>query len=148
MEFILPINLAWVWLILAVVFIIIEMLTFTVITVWFAIGALLSVFLSFLPIPFHYQVLIFLVLSTALLFLTRPLVLKKLEGKKQKTNVDSLVGMNVLVVKDILPFDKGEVKINGNIWTAKTESNETLEKGSECTILRIEGVTAIVEKKL
>ncbi len=147
MEFFLPINVAWVWLALAILFIIIESLTFAIVTIWFAIGSFLMVFISFLPIPFTFQVLIFLAISITLLILTRPLVLKKLETKKQKTNVDSLAGSIALVVKDITSFEKGEVKINGNIWTAKSESSETIKKGSECIILRIEGVTAIVEKK-
>ncbi len=148
MEVILPINMAWVWLALAVVFILIEVATFTILTVWFAIGAIILVFLSFLPIPFVYQILIFLIISTTLLVLTRPLILKKLESKKQKTNVDSLAGSIAIVVKDITAFEKGEIKINGNIWTAKSEKNENIEKNSECIILRIEGVTAIVEKNL
>ncbi len=146
MDIIMPFNLAWVWLGLAILFIVIELLTFNIITLWFAIGALVSVFISFLPIPFSYQILIFLLISVTLLVLTRPLVLKKLEEKKQKTNVDSLIGKKVLVVKAILPFEKGEIKINGTIWSAKTEGNEKIDKDSECTILRIEGVTAIVEK--
>ncbi len=146
MEFILPFNLAWFWLALTVLLIIIEILTFNVVTVWFAIGSLVTIFLSFLPIPFPFQILIFLAMSTTLLLITRPLVLKKLEAKKQKTNVDSLAGMNALVTKDIKPFEKGEIKVNGNIWTAKTESGEPLEKETECVIIRIEGVTAIVEK--
>ncbi len=147
MELFLPINMAWVWLALAVVFIVIEVVTFTILTIWFAIGAIILIFLSFLPIPFVYQVLLFLIISTTLLVLTRPLILKKLESKKQKTNVDSLTGLTALVVKDILPFEKGEIKINGIFWSAKSESNETIEKESECIILRVEGVTAIVEKK-
>ncbi len=147
MEFILPFNLAWIWLALAIIFIIIEALTFSVITIWFAIGSFILVFLSFLPIPFPYQVIIFLAISIVLLLLTRPLVLKKLEGKKQKTNVDSLAGMAVIVTKAITPFEKGEIKVNGNFWSAKAENNETIKKETECVILRVEGVTAIVEKK-
>jgi membrane protein implicated in regulation of membrane protease activity len=113
-------------------------------TVWFALAALIMVFLSFLPIPVVYQILIFLVLSAVFLIFTRPLALKKFKIGRVKTNVDSLVGKHALVIKEITEFDRGEIKLNGQIWSAKTEDGSTLEEGTKCEVIRIEGVQAIV----
>jgi len=115
-------------------------------TIWFAIGALVTIFISFLPIPFEFQFLIFLAISGALLFFTRPIAIKKFKTGKVKTNVDSLAGKNALVIKQITEFDSGEVKVSGQIWTARQEEGSTLTlvEGVKCEIVRIEGAHAIV----
>ncbi len=145
MDFIVQFNEAWVWLALSIVFLIIEAFTTSLVTIWFAIGSAIVIFVSFLPIPFVWQVVIFLVISILLLILTRPVLAKKLLKNKEKTNVDSLVGKKVLVTKTIKQFEKGEIKVNGVIWSAKTEDNATIEENVECEIIAIEGVTAIVK---
>jgi len=139
------VSVRWIWVFLAVLCAIIEVLTLGLTTIWFAIAALVMVFLSFLPIQLVYQVMIFLAISAVLLFFTRPIAIKKLKIGREKTNVDSLVGQSALVTKRITEFDRGEVKLNGQIWTAKTENGSTLEEGSKCEVVRIEGVHAIVE---
>ena len=100
----------WVWVILMVTFVVIEVFTLGLTTIWPALAALVMVFLSFLPIPFIYQVAIFLVISGTLLFFTRPLAIKKFKTGKEKTNVDSLVGMHAIVTKQISEFERGQVK--------------------------------------
>ena len=102
------------------------------------------IFLGRLPIPFAVQILIFLILSTVLLFLTRPVLIKKMKIGTEKTNSDGLIGKKALVVKQITEFEKGEIKINGTIWSAKSEDSSLIPENSQCEILRIEGVTAIV----
>jgi len=123
---------------------IIEGITLGLTTIWFAIAALIMIFVSFLPIPLVFQVLIFLAISAVLLFYTRPLAIKKFKTGKEKTNVDSLVGKSALVIKQITEFDRGEVKLNGQIWSAKSENGCTLDEGTKCEVVRIEGVQAIV----
>jgi membrane protein implicated in regulation of membrane protease activity len=135
----------WFWVVLTVILAVIEVLTLGLTTIWFAIAALVMVFLSFLHMPLVYQILIFLIISAVLLFFTRPIAIKKLKIGKVKTNVDSLAGKCALVTKMITEFDNGEVKINGLIWTAKTEDGSALAEGSKCEIVRIEGVHAIVK---
>jgi membrane protein implicated in regulation of membrane protease activity len=134
----------WIWVALVIVFAVIEGLTFGLTTIWFALAALIMVFLSFLPIPIVYQVLIFLALSAVFLFFTRPIAIKKFKTGKIKTNVDSLVGKHAVVTKKITEFDRGEVKLNGQIWSARSEDGSTLEEETRCEVIRIEGVQAIV----
>jgi len=136
----------WIWVALVIIFAIIEGATLGLTTIWFALSALVMVFLSFLPIPMMYQILIFLAISGVLLYFTRPIAIKKFKTGKEKTNVDSLIGKHALVTKKITEFEKGFVKISGQIWSARTEDGSTLEEGSKCEVIRIEGVQAIVQK--
>lgn len=140
-------NLPWFWLSMVIIFTVIEVFTAGLTTIWFAIGSVPMIFLSYLPIPFLYQVLLMLVISIVLLIFTRPFAVKKLNANKEKTNVEALIGKSALVTKKITKFEKGEVKIDGKIWTAKSVSDEDLEEGTECLLQNIEGVTAIVSKK-
>jgi membrane protein implicated in regulation of membrane protease activity len=134
----------WIWVALVIIFALIEVFTLGLTTVWFAIAALLMVFLSFLNIPLTVQILIFLAISTLLLIFTRPLAVKKFKIGQEKTNVDSLIGKHALVVKTIGEFERGEAKVNGQIWSARSEDNTEIMEGSKCEILRIEGVQLIV----
>jgi membrane protein implicated in regulation of membrane protease activity len=135
----------WFWFALTVLFTLIEAATWGLTTIWFAIAALVMTFLSFLPIPLTAQVLMFLGMAIALLVFTRPIAIKKFKVGKEKTNVDSLIGQRALVTKAIREFEKGEIKLNGQFWSAHAENNSAITEGSKCVILRIEGVQAIVK---
>jgi len=139
------ISVQWIWAALVIIFALIEVFTLGLTTVWFAIAALLMVFLSFIKIPLSVQVLIFLAISALLLIFTRPLAIKKLKMGKEKTNVDSLVGKHALVTKTISEFEKGEVKLNGLIWAARSDNSSEIVEGTKCEVLRIEGVQLIVQ---
>ncbi|MDR1319655.1 MAG: NfeD family protein [Treponema sp.] len=138
------ISLRWLWVALVIIFTLIEVFTLGLTTVWFALAALVMVFLSLLPIPLVFQILIFLGISALFLVFTRPLAVKKFKMGKEKTNVDGLIGRHALVVKAIGEFEKGEVKISGQIWSALSEDNSEIREGTKCEIVRIEGVRAVV----
>ena len=129
---------------LVIIFALIEVFTLGLTTVWFAIAASIMVFLSFFKIPLSVQILIFLAISAVLLIFTRPVAIKRFKVGREKTNVDSLIGKRVLVTKTISEFEKGEVKINGLIWAARSEQNTEIVEGTKCEVLRIEGVQLIV----
>jgi membrane protein implicated in regulation of membrane protease activity len=140
-------HLPWFWLAMAILMTIMEFIIPGLATIWFALGALVMIPLSLLPIPFAVQIVIFLVISVVLLIFTRPFAMKKLKANREKTNIDALIGKSALVVKDISKFDKGEVKIDGIVWTARSEDEVPLKNGDECFLLRIEGATAVVGKE-
>jgi len=137
-------SIWWIWVALVIIFALIEILTLGLTTVWFAIAAVIMVFLSFLKIPLPVQILIFLAISALLLVFTRPLAVKKFKIGREKTNVDSLIGKRVLVTRKISEFEKGEVKANGLFWTAHSDSNTEIAEGTKCEVLRVEGVQLIV----
>jgi membrane protein implicated in regulation of membrane protease activity len=136
----------WIWVALVILFAVIEACTWYLVTIWFAAAALVMVFLSFLKIPLPVQAFVFLGISAALLVFTRPLAVKKLKMGREKTNVDSLIGKYALVTKTIGEFKAGQAKINGQIWTARSEDGVEIAEGVKCTVLRIEGVHLIVCK--
>jgi len=136
----------WFWLALCIIFIVIEVSTLSLTTIWFAIGAFAMVFISMITMPFQIQLLIFTVISVALLIFTRPIALKKLAVKRAATNSDSIIGKKVAVTEKITPLNKGAVKVNGLVWTAKVQDETELDVGELCEIVSIEGATAVVKK--
>ncbi|MDC7124898.1 MAG: NfeD family protein [Spirochaetales bacterium] len=146
MEIILLNNIPFIWLGIAILLIIIEATTVNLATIWFALGALISMVLAFLDIPFVWQILIFLILSSVLLAFTRPVLVKKLRVGAEKTNVESLVGKSGKVIVKITSDQKGQVKTGGQIWTAAAIDDKTIEEGSQIKIEKIEGVTLYVSK--
>ena len=79
-------------------------------------------------------------------FCNKPFVKKFVDVKKTNTNVYSIIGKKALVIKTIDPMHSvGQIKINGEVWTAESEDNQIIEEGSEVEILEIKGVKAIVK---
>lgn len=136
----------WFWFAVAVFCAIIEGLTFGLTTIWFALSAVLMIFISLLQLPFYVQCMVFAVISLLLLIFTRPLALRFLHASRVKTNADGLIGKKAQVIKEITEWEKGQVKINGAVWTASDCEGSSIPKGSECTIEKIEGVTLIVKR--
>lgn len=124
----------------------IETLSMDLTSVWFGFGAIggliTAVFTSVLVI----QLSVFAVISLILVLLTRPLAKKYLKTNTIKTNADSLIGQTTKIIVDILPGERGEVKIEGKIWTAYTDQSETLSKDSKVTIIAINGNKLMVRK--
>jgi membrane protein implicated in regulation of membrane protease activity len=145
----------WFWLAAVVVFSAIEFATsFTLTTIWFAISALIMVFVSLFTRGLDHQTAaelnlgIFAVLSVLLLIFTRPFAVKKLKVGRIKTNVDALVGQECPVTKDIKALQRGEIKLDGKIWAAECENQGELSAGETCVVSKIEGAHAIVRPVL
>ena len=109
--------MVWVWLAAFVLAIIIEACTQEFVSIWFAVGSLVSLIINTL-VPIWAEVIIFAIVSFVALILTRPLVKKMTERSARYTNVDEFVGKRVKVNKAISKFIAGEVKINGIEYTA------------------------------
>lgn len=140
------ISLVWVWLILAIIFIIIEAITVGLTTIWFAAGALIALLLSLLKAPAIAQVAVFLIVSLVLLGTTRKIFVNKLKTGSEKTNVDALVGEEGVVLEDITPHNTGLVKVKGQSWTAvASDKDATISKGETVKVKAIEGVKLIVK---
>jgi membrane protein implicated in regulation of membrane protease activity len=151
MEIILPLylvnNMPWVWLGIAVIMTIIEGLTMGLTTVWLALAALVSMVLAFFIPSLTTQITVFLILSILMLAFTRPLAVNKMKMGKEKTNADRLVGMTGIVKIPVSSDQPGQVKVAGQIWTARPEEFEMkFAIGEEIQIIRIEGVTLIISK--
>ena len=135
-----------VWLIIAGLFFVGEIATVGFLIFWFGIGALIAMIVSFFTSNIIIQTTIFVISSTILIFATKPFVKKFADVKKTNTNVYSIIGKKALVIKTIDPiYSVGQIKINGEVWTAESENNQVIDEGSEVEILEIKGVKAIVK---
>lgn len=136
-------NIAWFWFAVMVLCIVVEAMTVSLTTIWFSGSALLLIFISLLKIPFLFQVFVFFVIAVALLIFTRPVLLRKIQYG-DKTNVESLVGKIVPVIKEIKRFEKGLVKVDGILWSATALQNQEIPENSVCKIISIQGNTVVV----
>ncbi|AIW90266.1 membrane protein [Treponema sp. OMZ 838] len=146
LSMLLALYTPWFWFGIAVICAVIEGMTLGLTTVWFSLSAVLMIFISMLHPPFYAQCILFALVALLLLFFTRPIALKFLHTKRVKTNADSLIGKKALVLQTITEFEKGQVKINGMVWTAASTGGADIPTGEECIIEKIEGVTLIVKK--
>ena len=142
-----------IWLIIAVLAFVFEALTAGLTSVWFGLGTLITAILtalldgylgnaSWFPVL---QVVTFVVTSAVFLVLTKPITKKLL--KTGETNALSIIGKQAVVLEDINNIEgTGQIKLNGNIWTARSVSGEVIEKGEMVTVSEIAGVSAIVKR--
>ena len=142
-------NMTVVWLVILVALVVIELLTMGLTTVWFAGGALAAALASLLHLPFMLQVILFLVVSGLLLYFTRPLAVKYFNKDRVRTNAESLVGRQAIVISEIDNLQGiGQVNVGGMEWSARTKTDDTaLPVGAVVIVPAIDGVKLIVEEK-
>ena len=135
-----------IWLIAAGVFFIAEIATTGFLIFWLGLGALLAMVTSFITDSVFIQTIVFVISSTLLILLTKPL-LKKITKKDKTvvTNAFSIVGKDAIVTTTIDPKQGiGQIKVDGETWSAKCSDDSVIEKGTEVKILAIDGVKAVV----
>lgn len=136
---------AFVWLGLVILFLIAEGATVSLVSLWFAAGAVVAMFAALLGAGIWLQTGLFLVVSGALLLMLRPIVRRYLVPKITPTNVDSLVGATGLVTESIDNVTaSGQVKLGAMEWTARSTTGENIPQGTLIRVDRIEGVKVYV----
>ena len=134
-----------VWLALMVVFLVAEAQTVTLISLWFASGALVALLASLLHAPVWLQVLLFFAVSASLLACLRPIARKHFTPKLTKTNVDAIIGSRGYVTADIDNVSAtGSVKLGAMEWTARSTTGCIIPKGTLVQVDKIEGVKVFV----
>lgn len=136
---------AFVWLGLVILFLIAEGATVSLVSLWFAAGAVVAMFAALLGAGAWLQTGLFLVVSGALLLMLRPIVRRYLVPKITATNVDTLVGATGLVTVAIDNVTaSGQVKLGAMEWTARSTTGENIPQGILIRVDRIEGVKVYV----
>ena len=136
-----------IWLILAAVFILAEILSLGLTSIWFAGGAIVAAVLALCEVSLWIQIIVFSVVSLVLLIFTRPIAKKYLITKTVNTNVDSYIGKKVKVIEEINnTLQQGKVKMDDIEWTARSEDNSIIPVDSMVQIKKVSGVKLIVEK--
>ena len=137
----------WIWLGVIVLSLVVEFVSFDMVSIWFAAGGIVSLILSACGASLTWQLIFFIVVALALLLSLRKIALKYLQkGDNFKSNTDSLVGKKYKLLKAINDDEKGSIKINDVELTAVTEDDSTIEKGEMVEIVKIKGNKVIVKK--
>jgi membrane protein implicated in regulation of membrane protease activity len=113
---------------------------------WFGVAALINCVLVYAGIipNLPAQLIVFSALSVVFLIFTRPLLVKLLGKRETKSNVDAMIGRTGLCTLTIVPFEVGQVKVRGEIWTAFAE--EKIEAGRPIIVEAVVGVKLKVSK--
>jgi membrane protein implicated in regulation of membrane protease activity len=142
---------AWLfWLIIMVVSLLAEALTFNMTTIWFAAGSLIAMILALLGLSVWLQITVMVVVSIALLFLFLLIVKPRMKSKGVNgtvaTNADRIIGQEAVVVVDINPgAGSRQVTVAGQIWSAGSRDQSMISTGSKVKVIEIQGVRAVVE---
>ena len=149
MAFIADLSITVFWLVVLVALVVIELLTMGLTTVWFAGGAFVATIAALFHAPLFLQIILFLVVSALLLFFTRPLAFKYFNKDRIRTNAESLVGRQAIVISEIDNLQGiGQVNVGGMEWSARTRVDGVrLPVGTVATVLAINGVKLIVEER-
>ena len=134
------------WAVAVVAFVILELATVGLASIWFALGALCALIAALLGAPLWLQIVWFVIVSVATLLLTRPLAKKYINNKTMATNADRVIGRRAVVKERIDELaGTGAVLADGKMWSARTEDGSTAEPGQIVTVREIRGVKLIVD---
>ncbi|MDO5398919.1 MAG: NfeD family protein [bacterium] len=138
-------NVSLIWLIAVVVFLILEAVTYQLISIWFVFGASAGLISSFVTDNFYIEMGVFLAVSILMLAILRPLSIRLVKKQDFKSNVESLIGKTVLITQEVNNLhNSGQGKVNGMYWTVRSEDDKQIPAGELKRIVRIEGVKLIV----
>ena len=141
---------AWFWLAMIILFLVIEMITISLVSIWFVGGALAAFIVSYFTGNIWIEVVVFLAVSVLLLVLLRPLAGKLSVKQKDQmvSGAKAMIGRQAVVTEEIDNVHaRGAVQVNGQYWTAKTELfKDTIPKDTIVDIIDVDGVKLIVRK--
>ena len=136
---------SWLWLGAIVLFAVVEASTVAMVSLWFVGGSLAAFLASLLGAPLWLQALLFVAVSLGLITCLRPFVKKFIHPRITPTNFDRIVGMTAPVTERIDNLaGVGAVKVEGTVWSARSESGAPIEAGTVVKILYIQGVKVMV----
>lgn len=138
--------MAFFWLVLMVICLVVEGSTAAITSIWFAAGALVAMVASLLRAELWLQVALFTGVSIALLLCLRPMLKKYITPKQVRTNVESVIGSQGVVIQ---PIDNiagtGRVKLGALEWAARSSQGKTIPEGTVVKAVKVEGVKVFVE---
>ena len=134
------------WAVAVVAFIILELVTVGLASIWFALGALCALIAALLGAPLWLQIVWFVIISIATLLLTRPLAKKYINSRTMATNADRVIGSRAVVKERIDELaGTGAVLADGKMWSARTADGSCVDPGEVVTIREIRGVKLVVD---
>ncbi|MCI6772150.1 MAG: NfeD family protein [Oscillospiraceae bacterium] len=142
-------NLFWVWIALAVIFGVVEAATAQIVTIWFAVGSVGALIANVVGAGTTIQLVVFVAVSILTLIIARPYLKKFTRTEMQRTNADRCIGETAIVTEEINNTQgTGQVKVGGNIWTARSLDSAIIPADEKVIVEKIEGVKLIVSEKV
>ncbi|MDR0604193.1 MAG: NfeD family protein [Bacteroidales bacterium] len=138
-----------IWLIVAVVFFVVEIFSSTFVFLCFSLGCVISSIFAYLGVVVWAQFLVFSVITFISFFTVRPLMVKYAYRKsdKVKTNADALVGSKGRVTEIIdLKKNTGRVFVHGDDWKAESENGEIIQQNEQIKVTQVNSTILIVTK--
>ena len=136
------------WLIAAVGFLVLEGMTFSMVSVWFAAGSAAALLSCLFHPPFKVQAVVFIVVSVLCLAAFKPLT-QRLRQKPTPTNGDRSLGREAKVLTPVSAEETGRVRLDGVDWNARCATpGDALEPGQTCRVTEIHSTLLIVEPVL
>ncbi len=138
----------YLWIAVMIIMAVFEGVTTQLVSIWFMIGAAAAAIVSFFVPVFPIQFSIFVGVSLILLIATKPIVKKVKDVKTEPTNADRNIGKIAVVTAEINnTASTGQVDLDGNSWTARSDQNDIIFKEGEMVrVKEIKGVKLIVSK--
>lgn len=138
----------FIWLALLVVFLVVEWVTVGLVSIWFAGGSLVAMLLAAAGVAEIWQIVAFLAVSALLLILTRPIAVKFMSSKREKTNYEGIIGKIVRVTERVNNYEQtGAATVGGQEWTARAEDDTVIiEKDALAKVVNIKGVKLILKQ--
>lgn len=138
-------DMVWLWLAVTALSAFVEAATMTLVSIWFAAGALCATFAAYAGASLQLQLLLFVGVSIAACFAVRPVARRFVEPHIVPTNADRLLGALAKVTEEIdNSAASGAVYIDGKTWTARSAGGEVIPAGESVEVLSMEGVKLIV----
>ena len=136
-----------IWLIVAGVFYVVEVMSMQLVSIWLVAGAVGAAFAALFGASVAVQLWVFFIASLLFLIVLRPIAKSKLQVKTVSTNADRVIGMYGIVTESVDNLAMtGRVTANGLSWTARTPVDSMrLNEGDKIKVLDIDGVKLIVE---
>ena len=140
-------NVTWVfiWLIVFILALIIELVTTQIVAVWFCGGSFISLILAACNVGMLWQVVVFVITSTVLLTLCK--IFYKPKQKDNRTNVDSLLGKEILITEDVSKKKAGSGKVRDVVWTVTTQDEFGFKQGDYAIVEEISGNHLVIKRK-
>ena len=138
-------TMVWVWLGIMAVSAFVEASTMSLVSTWFAVGALASAFAAYYGLSTGGQIALFIIVALVTLLLARPMAKKFLDPKIVPTNADRVIGMTANVVEEIdNEKSLGAVRVDGKVWTARSEDGYAIPVDTQVEVCRIQGIKLYV----
>ena len=135
-----------IWMIVIIASVAIEAVTLDLSALWFAVGGVAALLVASFGAKMMPQLIVFTIASALLLLLVRPVARRFLKPKGARTNADRILGEEALVITTIdNTIAQGEIRLMGQIWTARSANGSVIPQGEKVRVLEIVGVKAIVE---